>query len=125
MSFKENSYGGTNPLNSPSEAKRRRVVGDDVSVTSTLSSRVSSRSHSPTFSETLDDSFLSTPGNSPATTLKLKEKFRVKYGRTELLSTIEQYLLDKDIIEACQVSEEKIILSIRFLENAFMFLKFC
>ena len=104
MSFnKEKPLGGSNLLDSPSEAKRRRVVGDDVSVTSTLSSRVSSRSQSPTFSETLDDSFLSTPGNSPATTLKLKEKFRVKYGRAELLSTIEQYLLDKDIIEACQV----------------------
>ncbi|XP_062617562.1 uncharacterized protein LOC134279229 [Saccostrea cucullata] len=103
MSFnREKSYGGTNLLDSPSEAKRRRVVGDDVSIASTLSSQVSSRSHSPTFSETLDDSFLSTPGNSPATTLKLTEKFRVKYGRTELLSTIEQYLLDKDIIEACQ-----------------------
>lgn len=107
MSFnKEKPLGGSNLLDSPSEAKRRRVVGDDVSVTSTLSSRVSSRSHSPTFSETLDDSFLSTPGNSPATTLKLKEKFRVKYGRAELLSTIEQYLLDKDIIEACQAPDD-------------------
>lgn len=108
MSFnKEKSYGGNNLLDSPSEAKRRRVVGDDMSVTSTLSSLGDSRSHSPTFSETLDDSFLSTPGNSPATTLKLKEKFRVKYGRTEFISTIEQYLLDKDIIEACQVRNIK------------------
>lgn len=107
MSFnKEKSFCGSNLLDSPSEAKRRRVVGDDISVTSTLSSLGDSRSHSPTFSETLDDSFLSTPGNSPATTLKLKDKFRAKYGRTEFISTIEQYLLDKDIIEACQSPDD-------------------
>lgn len=76
MSFnKEKFYGGINFLDLSFEAKRRRVVGDDMFVTSTLSSFGDSRSYFFIFSETLDDSFLSIFGNFSAIILKLKEKF--------------------------------------------------
>lgn len=90
MSFnKEKFYGGINFLDLSFEAKRRRVVGDDMFVTSTLSSFGDSRSYFFIFSETLDDSFLSIFGNFLAIILKLKEKFRVKYGRIEFIFIIE------------------------------------
>lgn len=90
MSFnKEKFYGGINFLDLSFEAKRRRVVGDDMFVTSTLSSFGDSRFYFFIFSETLDDSFLSIFGNFSAIILKLKEKFRVKYGRIEFIFIIE------------------------------------
>lgn len=91
---------------SPTEAKRRRMGRDDVSITSTVSgSQYSSRSHSPTFSEsTLDDSYLSTPGVSPAGTLK--DQFRKRYSKYELnieSDLMDQCLMDREILEACKV----------------------
>lgn len=82
-------------------------MADDTpsSIGSQVSSQMSSRSHSPSLSEYLDDS-LSTPGASPSGTLK--EHFRRKYRKDELWAAIEtnyKYLMDKGIIEACQVSQ--------------------
>lgn len=90
MSFnKEKFYGGINFLDLLFEVKRWWVVGDDMFVMSTLSSFGDSRSYFFIFSETLDDSFLSIFGNFLAIILKLKEKFRVKYGRIEFIFIIE------------------------------------
>ncbi|XP_052767291.1 uncharacterized protein LOC128208037 [Mya arenaria] len=100
-----------NFVETPSEAKRRRLMPDDIpsSLCSQVSSQVSSRSHSPTMSECLlDDSLMSTPSMSPSNTL-LKEHFRRKYRKDELWAAIEtnyKYLMDKGIIEACQMSQE-------------------
>lgn len=91
-------------LDFPSEPKRRRVMMDDASVTSSqVSSRVSSRAHSPCFSESMDESF--TPGNSPAGTLK--DQFRRRYSKYELQTDNFQYLFDKDILDACKDSDEE------------------
>lgn len=87
-------------LDFPSEPKRRKVMMDDISVTSSqVSSQVSSRAHSPCFSESMDESF--TPGNSPAGTLK--DQFRRRYSKYELQTDNFQYLFDKDILDACKV----------------------
>lgn len=93
-------------LDFPSEPKRRRVMMDDISVTSSqVSSQVSSRAHSPCFSESMDESFQSTPGTSPAATLK--DQFRRRYSKYELLTDNFQYLFDKDILDACKNSDEE------------------
>lgn len=90
MSFnKEKFYGGINFLDLLFEVKRWWVVGDDMFVTSMLSSFGDSCLYFFIFSETLDDSFLSIFGNFLAIILKLKEKFRVKYGRIEFIFIIE------------------------------------
>lgn len=90
MSFnKEKFYGGINFLDLLFEVKRWWVVGDDMFVMSMLSSFGDSRLYFFIFSETLDDSFLSIFGNFLAIILKLKEKFRVKYGRIEFIFIIE------------------------------------
>lgn len=92
----------------PTEPKRRRLTAEDTpsSMGSQVSSQMSSRSHSPSLSElTLDDSLMSTPSASPSGTLK--EHFRRKYRKDELWAAIEtnyKYLMDKGIIEACQVN---------------------
>lgn len=94
----------------PTEPKRRRLMADDTpsSLGSQENSQVSSRSHSPSFSESLlDDSLMSTPSASPSGTLK--EYFRRKYKKDELWASIEtnyKYLMDDGIIEACQQSTE-------------------
>ena len=91
-----------NILDFPTEPKRRRIMMDDISVTSSqVSSQVSSRAHSPCFSESMDGSFQSTPGASPAATLK--DQFRKRYSKYELLTDNFQYLFDKDILDACKV----------------------
>lgn len=93
-------------LDFPSEPKRRRVMMDDVSITSSqVSSQVSSRAHSPSFSELMDDSLQSTPGTTPGTSPAgtLKDQFRRRYSKYELLTDNFQYLFDKDILDACKV----------------------
>ena len=97
-----------NLIDLPTEPKRRRIMAEDTpsSIGSQVSSQMSSRSHSPTLSEFLDDSLVSTPSASPSGTLK--EHFRRKYRKDELWAAIEtnyKYLMDKGIIEACQVSQ--------------------
>jgi len=106
-------YGSQSSINEeslvelPTEPKRRRLTAEDTpsSMGSQVSSQMSSRSHSPSLSETvLDDSLMSTPSASPSGTLK--EHFRRKYRKDELWAAIEtnyKYLMDKGIIEACQV----------------------
>ncbi|VDH91368.1 Hypothetical predicted protein, partial [Mytilus galloprovincialis] len=92
-------------LDFPSEPKRRRVMMDDVSITSSqVSSQVSSRAHSPSFSELMDDSLQSTPGTTPGTSPAgtLKDQFRRRYSKYELLTDNFQYLFDKDILDACK-----------------------
>ncbi|KAL3873508.1 hypothetical protein ACJMK2_036617 [Sinanodonta woodiana] len=106
----QNKYGSTSCMNQephypelPSEPKRRRIMADDSF--SSVSSQVSSRSHSPSFSETMDESVSSTPGESPSATLR--EHFRRRYKKDELWAAIEsnyQYLMDKEIIEACRTT---------------------
>ncbi|XP_069116366.1 uncharacterized protein [Argopecten irradians] len=103
---------GSNPElsfipDSPTEPKRRRML-DDMS--SNVSSQVSSRSHSPTLSinseTTLDDSYLSTPGCSPAATLK--DQFKKRYSKYELTiesDLMDQCLMDYDLLEACKSAE--------------------
>ncbi|XP_021379680.1 uncharacterized protein LOC110467090 isoform X2 [Mizuhopecten yessoensis] len=104
---------GSNPElsfipDSPTEPKRRRMVDDIWS--SNVSSQVSSRSHSPTLSinseTTLDDSYLSTPGCSPAATLK--DQFKKRYSKYELTiesDLMDQCLMDYDLLEACKSTE--------------------
>jgi len=100
-----------NFLDMPTEPKRRRfMVDDSPSISSQVSSQMSSRSHSPLFSEYVaaDDSLMSTPSASPTGTLK--EHFRRKYRKDELWAAIEtnyKYLMDKGIIEACQTTESE------------------
>ncbi|CAC5424046.1 unnamed protein product [Mytilus coruscus] len=97
-------------LDFPSEPKRRRIMMDDVSITSSqVSSQVSSRAHSPCFSELMDESFQSTPGTTPGTSpaATLKDQFRRRYSKYELLTDNFQYLFDKDILDACKTSDEE------------------
>lgn len=113
-----NKYGSQCSLNLedklidlPTEPKRRRLTADDTP--SQVSSEMSSRSHSPSLSEFLDDSLMSTPNASPSGTLK--EHFRRKYRKDELWAAIEtnyKYLMDKGIIEACQVSSVAVLLQL-------------
>lgn len=111
----QNKYGSQcsinledNIIDLPTEPKRRRLTAEDTPCSngSQVSSQMSSRSHSPLLSEPiLDDSLMSTPSASPSGTLK--EHFRRKYRKDELWAAIEtnyKYLMDKGIIEACQVS---------------------
>lgn len=110
--LKDKKHGSSPDLSfipdSPTEPKRRRML-EDCSFSSNVSSQVSSRSHSPTFSinseSTLDDSYLSTPGNSPAATLK--DQFKKRYSKYELTiesDLMDQCLMDNDLLEACKVS---------------------
>ena len=112
-----------NFIDLPTEPKRRRIMAEEspCSMGSQVSSQMSSRSHSPTPSETfLDDSFMSTPSlmstpsASPSGTMK--EHFRRKYRKDELWAAIEtnyKYLMDKGIIEACQV---RLFMSLLFVD---------
>ena len=82
-------------LDLPTGPKRRRMNAD-------TSSSVSSCSGSPLVSG--DNSLSGTPSSSPAGTLR--RDFKQRYRKDELWKAIEsnyKYLMDKEIIETCQV----------------------